>query len=329
MWKQHFVRERFRRGRRTHPDGAFRGIWLATFVLASTLCGRAVADTPTRAPTVDQVFGVPIPPVDAYYAQTATLNVSWALFVIGMIVVCFALIDALKTKSILPVAVAVSGTGCVISEAYCGVMGAVFWPTNLDNFAFTALGRQMSWYPVAAWFAFGAVSMYIYYALISRNPRTIWLWGAFALVCLADIVFEEVMLNIRGLYLYYANQPLILLTRFPWWWGPVNAGGLFLPAALAHRFNGSLRGWRSLAVLVLTPLAYQAFIGFAAMPAFIVINGDYSWVQTQAGGLLAIVLAVVATALTMKLVLHRDPFDFRGATAASSTNCEGVVNRGF
>ncbi len=122
-------------------------------------------------PTVDQVFGVPIPPVDAYYAQTTTLNVSWALFVIGMVVVCLALIDAVKTKSILPVAVAVSGTGCVISEAYCGVMGAVYWPTNLDNFAFAALGRQMSWYPVAAWFAFGAVSTYICYTMIRKKQK--------------------------------------------------------------------------------------------------------------------------------------------------------------
>jgi hypothetical protein len=234
----------------------------------------------------------------------------------------------LKTKSILPVAVTVSGTGCVISETCCGVLGAVYWPTNLDNFAFAALGRQMSWYPLAAWFAFGAVSTYICYAMISRKPRTIWLWVAFALVCLADIVFEEVMLNIRGLHLYYANQPLIVLTRFPWWWGPVNAGGLFLPAALAYRFKGSLQGWRSLAVLVLTPSAYQAVVGFAAMPAFIVINGDYSWMQTQAGGLLAIVLAVVAMALTIKLVLHRDPFEFRGATEASSTNGEGVIKKG-
>ncbi len=76
------------------------------------------------------------------------------------------------------------------------------------------------------------------------------------------------MLNIRGLYLYYANQPLILLTRFPWWWSPVNAGGLFLPAALTYRFNGSLQGWRSLAVLVLTPSAYQAVVGFARNACF-------------------------------------------------------------
>lgn len=58
----------------------------------------------------------------------------------------------------------------------------------------------------------------------------------------------------------------------------------------------------------LTPIAFLGVFGFAAMPASIVILGDYSWLTTQIGGLATAILGLGAAALTIRIVLDRNPF---------------------
>jgi hypothetical protein len=52
---------------------------------------------------------------------------------------------------------------------------------------------------------------------------------------------------------------------------------LFLAAALAYRYKEQLRGWKSLARIFITPMSVAGIYGFIGMPAFIVVNGTYSW----------------------------------------------------
>jgi hypothetical protein len=146
--------------------------------------------------------------------------------------------------------------------------------------------------------------------------RTKWLWLALACAGVANIIIEEILLNMSGIYMYYGHQPLVVLTRFPWWWLAVNTSGLFLGASLAHRYRSVFKGWKAVFVLFLIPTAYLGGVAFAVMPASVVIHGDYPWLVTQLGGLATCVLAVVLTAGTMHAVLGRNPFDMEGTGRA-------------
>jgi len=74
-----------------------------------------------------------------------------------------------------------------------------------------------------------------------------------------------------------------------------------------YRFEEHLQGWKSIAVFFLAPLAYMASFGFVCLPATIVVNGSYSWFATQLGGLATAILAILSVALTMSVVLGRNP----------------------
>ncbi|MGE4404948.1 hypothetical protein [Pseudomonas sp.] len=257
---------------------------------------------------MDMVFGMPEPPRNAPFSLEASVYASVVFIAIGLAVLGFAIRDARKTNTILPIFVALSGVFCAIPEVFIDIAGACFWPYNESNVIYTILGRPMTWYPIAAWFGFGAVLAYVPYALFLRGAKISWLWCGLVLACIFDIFVEEIMLNTSGLYVYYGHQPLILATKFPAWWMFTNIPGVFLASALAWRFRAELAGWKGILVFCLTPTAFLGVFGFAAMPASVVILGDYSWLTTQMGGLATAGLGLLATALTIRIVLDRNPF---------------------
>lgn len=207
---------------------------LRTAVFGSMVALSASAHAqPTVRTAIDPMFGLPTPPRDAPFGLEASLYTGLVLGLIGIAVQICAVYDARRTRSVLPIFVALSGVFCVIPEVFIDVAGACFWPFAEGHVVFTALGRPMTWFPIVAWFAFGSVLVYLPYALLLRNAATKSLWGALAFTCVFDIVIEEVMLNTLGLYVYYGHQPMIFFTKFPAWWMFTNSVGVFLGAALA------------------------------------------------------------------------------------------------
>jgi hypothetical protein len=157
--------------------------------------------------------------------------------------------------------------------------------------------------------------------VIQERKPTSWLWLTFIISGLVDVAFEEIMLNMHGLYVYYGNQPLILLNKFPWYYTTLNGGGLFMAAALAYRYRAALSSWKAVLILILVPMCEGANYGFTAMPAWIVVNGQYGWLTTQAGGLLTVLLGFAIMAGIFQLVLQRAPLSFK----ASSTVEEDIL----
>jgi hypothetical protein len=274
-------------------------------------------------------FGVPSPPFDTYYGATISNIATMILFTITAIWVIAGLFDYRKTKSPVLLMLSISGFLCDFIEPYLDVMGGCFWAISPNLTLFTILGRPMSLFSLSAWAGFGASMTCIPYLMIrmviQKRKPTSWLWLTFIIAGLVDVGFEEIMLNMHGLYVYYGNQPLILLNKFPWYYTTLNGGGLFLAAALAYHYRAQLSGWKALLILLLVPMCEGANYGFTAMPAWIVVNGQYGWLTTQAGGLLTVLLCFAVMAGTFQLVLQRDPLALRATSTVREDTLAPIV----
>lgn len=248
--------------------------------------------------------------VTGYIWNTATSTIAeWGLVVIGITAVLFAIHDAFRNKTALPVIVTLSSILCVIPEVFVGDIGET--SNRSATFAyntFRIMGREVTWFSVATWFAFGTAVVLICYTLILRNVQTKWLWIGFVVVGAVDIVFEQTMFFSHGLYVYYEPLPFVILTRFPWWRMTIDTTGLFLSTALAYLYREHLKGWLSILMFAITPLCYFAVHGLVGIPTLIVSNGNDSW----SAGIFICMLCITIVALTMQLVLKRDPFEMEG-----------------
>jgi hypothetical protein len=136
-----------------------------------------------------------------------------------------------------------------------------------------------------------------------------------------DVIDEEFILNFAGRYVYYGNQPLILISKLPWWWIPCNSIGVFLAASITYRLRDYLQGWRSLAVFFVTPLSVSAVYGAIALPSFIVTNGDYPWLPTQLCGLLTLAQGVMLFAGILKPRSRRGADEVRQRSGRGYRSC--------
>ena len=267
--------------------------------------------------TFDDHFGLPLMP-DVPYETSRHVWVTAVMTLFGLIGVAQGARVGLAGRTWLPVAIAISPALICIPEVFFDIMGGVYFPwspTETFGHAFTLMGREMPVWIVAGWFGYGAFALFIFDA-IAKRPTTRSLWILFAVAGLSSAVFEECLLA-TGVYHYYGNQPLVLFHLYPWWWLPCNSIGVFLAAALAYRLRDQLQGWRSLLMLLITPLSVSAVYGAIALPSWIAVNSDYPWLPTQLLGLLTLALGLAAFAGLLKFVLARDPFELAYAPSVN------------
>lgn len=289
----------------------FYGTVLATILLAASWFHRG-PEFGGPDFLIDSAFGIPTPPSATPYNALGNIAASALLGGIGLFCVLCAAIYSIRSKSVLPLAVALSGVLGVFPEVFVDVVGGVWYPTVPGNVVFEVLGRKMPYWSLFIWFGYTSI-IYFAFRQLENNPatRTLWLlWGGALAV---NLVLEEALLNIfPGLYHYYGNQPLVAVLKLPLWWLPCNSLGIMLVVSLAYRFRAALGGWRAWLLLPVMPGCLLAVYGFVALPSWIVVNGHYSWAVTQLGGLATLALGVVAFCLILRLVLERDPFDMAG-----------------
>ena len=256
--------------------------------------------------TIDPEFGIPTPPHNTPYMSTNNIIATVCMTAVGLIGVGLGIREIRGTGSLLPLMLALSGAVICIPEVFYDVIGAVYFPWSESNHAYTILGREMPWWIVAGWFGYGAFMIFIYKVLES-NPRTKMIWLMWAGAAASSVMFEEILLSM-GVYHYYGNQPLVIISQLPWWWIPCNSVGVFLAAAIAYRYREQLRGWKSISMLLITPLSVTAVYGFIAMPSWIAVNGNYPWLPTQLLGMLTIAFGVAVFAFILDTLLGRPPF---------------------
>jgi hypothetical protein len=282
-----------------------------------------LAQTAHSSVILDPNFRTPAPPNDAFPQNAEHVFISSAIMTtLALIMVVVALFEGKRYKSTVPIALVMAGALCVFPECVDNYLGGCFWSQSHDpnKIFYFLMGREIDYYVITMWWPFGAILGYVIYATLIRNARTATLWLALAVSGLADIIIEEVLLNYDGVYTYYGHQPLVLLTRFPWWWLFANVSSLFLSVAITYRYREWLNGWRSLLILLLMPLCYIGGFAFTSMPSMFVINGDFSPLVTQVGGLLTVVLSLGMTAGVMVIVLGRNPLPLLAPSRAEGSH---------
>lgn len=311
----------------SHKQIRRRGTLLGLAVAAWSglaFCRQAWATGPyENGGRLDPVFGLPVPPVSwdgsgiGPFDPAVTATATWIFIGIFLCALLWGLWESLRSRSAIPLCLSLSGIPCVLAELNLDVMSGVVYANNADSVVFSLMGRHMGWFVICAWSAYGGLFALAAYKVFSRPQlpnRFIWL--GLLLVCAGQTLFEETLGHFQGIYYYYGNQPLTPFTQFPWWIILSTSGGVCLLSALAYRFRASLNGWRAATLIVIAPFTFCGFMGTISLPAWIALNSALPGWLTQILGLMTIVAGLAAFALTMKLVLQRDPFDPNGSGAA-------------
>ncbi|GJC96791.1 membrane protein [Colletotrichum higginsianum IMI 349063] len=282
---------------------------LTAALLLSTL-PSALAQNARVKVTLDETFRTVAPPNDAFAHNADHVRVA-STVLLGLILtfVLLSLRESKRWSSTVPTALTLGAATCILPEAVDNYLANCYWAQSHDpsQLMFTFLGREFDVYVGIIWWSFGAVLGCTIFGALMRGVTTKTLWVLLGLAALFDLVLEECLLNYGGLYLYYGHQPLVLVSKFPWWWGFCNVSAIFLGIASTYRYREWFNGWRSIFVLPILPFCYIAGWSLAAMPTVYAVHADYSFFITQLCGLLTCCLALVQTGVMMDVLLERDP----------------------
>jgi hypothetical protein len=139
----------------------------------------------------------------------------------------------------------------------------------------------------------------------------------FAAPMLLDIVMEEIMMHF-DLYLYYGQQPLILLWKFPFWWAPCNSMGEFIGVAVLVLMGSSLRGWKLLLIPIIMPIMDCVGYMLVGLPSIVALNtANVSPLVTQLAGIATFVLTAVCVYAVALLVATDSPLRKRSADGSA------------
>ncbi|EMB4337286.1 hypothetical protein I5462_12715 [Citrobacter freundii] len=313
------------RNRARWPEFALLSLILGVVVVA-IWPDLALAQSVSAQVHLDPTFRTPAPPNDAFPQNAEhVLNGSLAMLIAGILMACVAMIDAVRFKSTVPLALVLGAAICVYPESIDNYLAGCFWSTSHDpdHLLYFLMGREFDYYVAVMWWAFGTVLGYIFYKGLLKNVTTGGLWIAFGLSGLADIIMEELLLRYGGIYTYFGHQPLVLLGNFPWWWLFVNVSAIYMSVAIAYRYREWFNGWKSIFILALMPLCYIGGFAFAGLPAIFVIQGDFSPLVTQLAGILSCILGLIQAGGIMYLILGRNPLAFN-----EREKIEGVAANG-
>src|SRR5581483_109299 len=177
----------------------------------------------------------------------------------------------------------------VLFEPMVDTVGAVWFPTNswvglelynrvipvwvcLTYFCYFGIGVGASWLALRA----------------STTPRRV--WSLFGALMVADAVMELILLHLDGIYLYYADPPLVL-ARFPLWWAPTNALIIVAAAAAISCLEDNLRGVRHLLIIPIGLTCSAACNAAAGWPSWLVINTPVGPVLRDLAGIATFAVA--------------------------------------
>lgn len=219
----------------------------------------------------NEQFKILLPPIDTVFNRSAADQVLVVCAILVGLVTLYGLWYWRKHGNPIVLVILLGGFATVLAEPFLDTIGAAWHPIHGQNTAFELMGRSIPWWVVINYPAYFGVLVTANYLAFAKGVtmRGAWLW--FVVPLLADLVQEEAMMA-TNLYYYYGQQPLILIHRFPFWWGPSNAMGAYLIATVLAFMGPSLRGWKLLLVPVIMPITYVVAFAIVGLPSMIAIH---------------------------------------------------------
>ena len=228
--------------------------------------------------------GLPIPPMNAVPDPTVVHWVTLIYIALVGIGLLYALVNVRQPKGRVMLLVMIGGALSILCEPLLDLLGAAWYPIINIPVAFELMGRPMpAWLILAYTVFFGFVGSFTIWSF-QRGVTQTQIWLMFLVPICLDIFQQEVLLHYQ-LLMYYGNQPLILLWKFPFWWAPCDSFGDFLAATVFFLLMPYMRGTRALALPLIYPIV--DFIGYAAVsiPRFNAVNTQMPNWATQLCGL--------------------------------------------
>jgi len=271
---------------------------------------------------MDPISRLPDPPVGMVVTPYDAAVAHW-VFVTACVTIlpflAYALRDWQRSKSPLLPLILLGGALTNLLEPFVDITGGCWHPIIHQDTIFDIMGRPMPLWLLPTYVAyFGALPMCMVVAFRQQiSKKAMWLW--FIVPVIADIILEEGLFGVSrdSLYAYYGHQPLRLHV-FPIWWSPANAVGVFLPAIALVLAAPHVRGWRLALVPLFTPLLYCGAGSLAAFPSSVVINSDFPYLVTQAGGVATFLLAGALAHVGVQLFAADSPWQIRDALGAGA-----------
>jgi hypothetical protein len=238
---------------------------------------------------------VPVPPYDATVSDTVEATVTTVMASLAAAALVFALVYWWRTGRPTILALFFAGGAMMLLEPMVDVVGGCWHPNDLAR-VFTLWDRPMPVWLCLTYFVYFGVGGGLTWMVVRRGVSSKVLWGLFVGGAVGDAVMEMVLMH-WNTYVYYGDQPLVLM-KFPLWWAPVNSLIDVAVAVAIVRYEDSLRGGRAVLIIPLAMGISAAVNTVAGWPSWTAINSNIDGI----GGALLGVATFVVAAVIMRVL---------------------------
>jgi hypothetical protein len=217
---------------------------------------------------------LPQPPLDFVPARFPQHMFSVAGVLVLAAILYLAIKDWKKTGSPYLVLILLGGVFTVIWEPIIDYQLFVYHGEPADDMlAFTALGRGIPWWVVAAWTEFcGGITALLVLLMSRPGGMTQKLfWGLVGGAAVANLLIEVPMIN-AGTYVYYGPYQAFQYFGFPFWWADQNMLGPLIGAAILFRARAWFTGPKVLVATLVPVMAYGAGYSAANFPILVAMT---------------------------------------------------------
>jgi hypothetical protein len=233
---------------------------------------------------------VPVPPVGALIDPALDHVVTTVMAVLVGVALLFSLFYWRRTGRPTFLVLFAAGGAMMLLEPFVDTVGGCWHPANAIR-AFTLWGRPMPLWLCLCYFVFFGIGGGLTWLALRTRPTGRTVWGLFVFSALGDVVLEVTLLHFHT-YVYYGDQPLVLLS-FPLWWAPVNSLIDVAVAVLIVRYESALVGVRQLLIVPLAMATSAAMNTIAGWPSWTAVNSDLGAVGRELAGLATFAVAIV------------------------------------
>ena len=248
---------------------------------------------------------LPPAPVNSTIGDDTDLVVTIVMGAFAAAALIFSLVYWARTGRPTFLVLFLAGGTMMAFEPLVDTVGAVWFQEDATR-AFVAYGRPIPVWLCLAYFFYFGIGVGVDWLWLRQGFTKNKIWILFGAGLVGDMLFEMTLLAFDT-YIYYGDQPLVLL-NFPMWWAPVNALIVVMCACAVYRFEPWLGGWRSLQIIPLAMVCSAAGNAAAGWTSWFVINTEVTWVLTQVGGLLTFAFAIwIVYCLTQVMAATEPP----------------------